>query len=189
MPLLPELWMQTDSAGGGGGGGGGGTTTTTTTTTATTATAAETGVVVDNDTLEAVKARWLQDQTQLPALFTQPVRAGRLKSAPDRQLQRPYAQASSVLLRREKSGTSGHWHDHRRVTIKVWGVKADVVNALDVLQGIFNVDLTLAYPSGARFVRWWPDGDARLYQDETTKDGEDIWVGEIGADVWSVRSR
>jgi hypothetical protein len=144
---------------------------------------------IDDDTLRAVKALWGEEALLLPALFTEPIRAGRLKSTPDRLLDMPYAQASSELLNREKSGTSGHWHDHRKVTIRVWGLKDDVVEAIAILTGIFNVDTTLTYPSGARFIRWWPDGDAKFYQDETTRDGQDVWVGEIAGNVWSVRSQ
>lgn len=157
-------------------------------TTAPTASVAD-AAAIDDDTLRAVRLIWMADPILLPVLFTEPIRAGRLKSTPDRVLKMPYAQATSELLRRESAGTGGAWHDHRKVTIKVWGLKDDVVSAIAVLTGIFNLFTTLVYPSGARFIRWWPDGDAKLYQDEATKDGQDVWVGEIVGDVWSIRSQ
>ena len=149
-------------------------------------------VSIDDDTLRAVKKAYLADPVLpvlLSQLFIEPIRAGRLKSTPDKLLKLPYAQATSELKGREATGTAGTWHDHRKVTIKVWGLKDDTVQAIAILTGIFNLQTVLTYPSGAKFIRWWPDGDAKLYQDPATKDGSDIWIGEISADVWSVRSQ
>ena len=51
-----------------------------------------------------------------------------------------------------------------------------------------GVDRVLVYPSGAKCVRWWPTPPGgELRQDDATKSGEDVWVGTITAEVWSIR--
>lgn len=121
----------------------------------------------------------------LPQLFALPPGSGRL---PDRPREMPYATVESKLDRRESTGTGGAWHDHRKVTIRVWGKKADVVQALRALTARFNLQTVLAYPSGARFLRWWPTGGPRLEEDPQRKAGEDVWVGTVEADAWSIRT-
>lgn len=118
----------------------------------------------------------------LPELIDAP-KAGRLKS-PQRM---PYASIACEYLRRQSAGTSGAWHDVRKVTIQIRGLKADVVTAAGAVRAVFNEQTTLVYPSGARFLRWWPQEDVKLYEDPATKDGQDIWVAELEAEVWSVR--
>jgi hypothetical protein len=120
----------------------------------------------------------------LPALCDEPPQSGRLKS-PQAM---PYAHIACELLRREATGTRRTWHDVRKVTITVRGLKADVVRALATIQTVFNTETVLAYPSGSRFLRWWPTGSPKLVQDEATKDGQDVWQGILEAEVWSVRT-
>lgn len=140
--------------------------------------------VVDNDVLEAVRKLWQEgDQATLPALFNEPPKTGRLKSPQTM----PYARLDCNPERRESAGTGGKWHDFRRVEIFVYGVKADVVRALGAIGEIFNQQCTLTFPSGARFIRWWPEPGGDLSQDEDTKDGQDVWKGVANGIVWSVR--
>lgn len=147
------------------------------------------GDVVDADTTAAVIALWQSaGGASLPELGTQPPQWGRLKSpAPF-----IHAQVTCEVARREAAGTAAPgqpvpWHDHRKVTIRVWGRKDDVAPIQALLVGIFNTGAVLTYPSGARFVRWWPDGGSVLKQDDSTKAGFDVWISETVADVWSVR--
>lgn len=118
----------------------------------------------------------------LPDLIPPP-QAGRLKS-PQKM---PYAQVACEYLRRESAGTSGAWHDIRKVTIQIRGLKADVIAAAGAVRAVFNEQTQLVYPSGALFERWWPQEDVKLRQDEATKDGLDIWLAELEAEVWSIR--
>ncbi len=157
--------------------------------------------MIDDDTLQAVRNLWQTSGLSLPEL----PKTGRLESfqpvKADGSLA-PYAVLISELSRRESAGTGGAVHDFRKVTIRVFGVKADVVGALGQINGMVGVQLvpsssagetagpTLLYPSGARFLRWWTGaaglGD-KLSQDPTTKQGQDVWIGEHVAEVWSVR--
>jgi hypothetical protein len=137
---------------------------------------------VDNDTLEAVAARWKQVPDTLPALFKQPPATGRLHGTQSS----PYAQVTSEFSKHDSAGTGGAWHDWRKVTITVRGLKDDVRRGVEAVLEIFDDRTTLVYPSGARFIRWWPQGD-RLEQEETTKDGQDVWMGVVEGEVWSVR--
>jgi hypothetical protein len=121
----------------------------------------------------------------LPTLFPKAPETGRLKSP---QVL-PYAQIDCVLNRREMTGTQGTWNDYRNVTITVRGLKEHVVQGIGEVMAVFNRDTTLIYPSGARFRQWWPDGEAELEQEETTKDGQDLWRGVLKAVVWSVRNK
>ncbi len=77
--------------------------------------------------------------------------------------------------------------DVRRVIIEVRGLKPDVVNAVAAIRRAFNRNITLTYPSGAKFISFMPDGDAKLTEDSSTKDGQDVWLGTIEAKVFSER--
>lgn len=140
--------------------------------------------VIDEDTLEAVRLLWEDDAVQLPALFTQGPMTGRLKT-PQAM---PYAQIACEPDHRDLAGTLGAWHDWRKVTITIYGVKADVVAAGRAVLAVFNNRTVLTYPSGARFIRWLPEGELKLVQDPDTKSGLDVWQGIISARVWSVRT-
>ncbi|MES2342325.1 MAG: hypothetical protein V4597_11650 [Pseudomonadota bacterium] len=139
---------------------------------------------MDDDTLAAVLALWQQDNTDLPALFTQPPQAGRLKS-PQPAL---YAQLACEPVKREKGGSQGPWLDWRKVTITVRGTKAGVVSALALVGGRFHDRCTLTYPSGSIFIRWRPLSGGKLVQDEKTKAGTDVWQGIVDGEVLSVRA-
>lgn len=142
--------------------------------------------VIDNDTLEAVRAWWKTDNEVLPKLIPLGPQTGRLKSpAP-----MPYCVVACEASKRELSGSApgAAWMDFRKVTFEVRGQKADVVAALAGINAIFNrQDTALVYPSGARFLRWWPTNPGGLKQDESTKENLDIWIGTHEAEVWSIR--
>lgn len=141
------------------------------------------GTVIDDDTLQAVQALWRSDNATLPALIDRAPQAGRLKPGQSEC----YAAVACEYLSRESAGTGGYWHDHRKVTITIRGVKAKVVQGLAAVGEIFHRDATLTYPSGERFVRWWPLPGGKLAQDPDTKAAQDIWMGVVEADVWSIR--
>jgi len=109
--------------------------------------------------------------------------AGRLK-APQTL---PYAAVKVELLKRDLAGTNGGWIDVRKVTFEVRGHKPDVVTACAAIRTAFNRNITLVFPSGARFMTWLPVGDCKLTEDPATKDGHDIWLGTIEAHCYSVR--
>lgn len=108
---------------------------------------------------------------------------GRLKS-PQKM---PYAQLRCEFESHTLAGTQGGWLDVRKVTIEVRGLKPDVVTACAAIRQAFNRKITLAYPSGAKFISFMPDGDAKLNEDPATKDGQDVWLGIIEANVFSAR--
>lgn len=150
---------------------------------------------VDDDTVAACRALWLSDNANLPALVTEPPKTGRLKSPQSST----YAVITSEFMERRPTGTAGTWHDYRKVTVRVYGVRADVVKAIGFIGDLFNLDLgkagkpTLAYAGTdqasklARFIQWWPLDGGKVEQDPDTKDGNDIWIGTISGKVWSVR--
>lgn len=154
---------------------------------------------VDDDTEQAVITTW-NSIGKLATMFKQSPRTGRQKSTQpgaDIQATGPYAIVDSQLARREvvaadAKGSFG-WNDYRHVTLTLYGVRADVTKAVPMVLGAFNRLLgvlngaPLVYPSGARFMRWWPQGDAVLEEDKDTKAGKDIWKATIKAEVWSVR--
>ncbi len=149
-------------------------------------------VLVDHDTLAAVRLAWQEDAVQLPILFDRPPGAGWLKSTREARLPRLYAHVACELVRREligvRLGARGAWHDYRKVTITVYGPYDEVVPACRCVLAVFNLDTVLAYPSGARFMRWLPEGEVRLEPTGETRDGYDVWRGVLEADVWSIRS-
>lgn len=144
--------------------------------------------VVDDDTLQAVKARWQADHATLPALFERPAVAGRLKQDPaGKPLTMPYAQVECAFKGNQSAGTGGAWHDHRTVSIRVWGTKDQAAAGGRAVLAAFNLRTVLDLPSGAKFMRWWPDGANTLTEDKDTARGKDVWVFETKADVWSIR--
>lgn len=137
---------------------------------------------IDDDTLQAVKSFWESDPT-LPAIVVGSVQTGRLKS-PQAM---PYASVEIQPLRRESAGTGGLWHDYRKVLIEVRGIRADVIRVMKLTDNMFHRNMVLVFPSGSRFIRWWPEDCDSVTQDPDTKDGFDIWIGEIHGTVWSIR--
>lgn len=151
--------------------------------------------VVDDDTVAAVLVRYQEDHELLPALFDRLPTWGRVKSfagLPEQSRRMPFLQVNCELANRECAGTDATglgnpFHDHRIVTFTVWATKAHAKDALDYLRRLFNTQTELVYPSGARFLRWWPDKETRLEQDTSTREAEDVWKGMLIADVWSIR--
>ncbi|HEX5272704.1 MAG TPA: hypothetical protein VFW33_19540 [Gemmataceae bacterium] len=143
---------------------------------------------IDDDTCAAVVALWKTDQADLPKLFAHPPRTGRLK-APDPY---PSAQVDSEYARHESG--FGYRKDVRKVTLTLRGVRADVVAGLKAALALFNRNMGgpsqagLTYPSGARFIKWWPLDSGTMKQEDTTKEGLDVWAGILTAEVTSVRS-
>jgi hypothetical protein len=152
--------------------------------------------VVDDDTVQAVLALWATDREHLPTVFAEPPRWGRLRSlgqVPKASRTLPYAQVNCELLRRECAGTAGAWHDHRLVTLTLWGLKDQATEGLAFVKAVFNQRCVLVYPSTdaatgiPRFIRWWPDKGDALKLDKDVKDAEDVWMATLSADVWSIR--
>ncbi len=137
---------------------------------------------IDDDTLAAIRSQW-NDAPTLAGLLTDPPQAGRLVSPQTGA----YCQIASVLKSRQLTGTAGFYHDRRTVTISVRGRKADVVAAQQALGDVFNRNTVLVYPSGARPFWYMPLPGDSLKEDPARKSGEDVWLGELVADVWSIR--
>ncbi len=149
--------------------------------------------VIDEDTERAVLLLWQQDTANLPTVFRQLPQTGRLKSPVSLPLVQPTAQIESVYSKSERG--TGYIKDRRKVTITVRGSRADVVKGMAFVLQIFNAALggpkqfgQWIYPSGARFVRWWPLNDGELREEPTTKDGLDVWSGIVLGEVTSVRT-
>ncbi len=154
--------------------------------------------VVDDDTEQAVCALWATSGP-LVTLLGNPV-TGRLKSTPDRPLVPPYASLACAATPGAQRYTGGVRIDRRKVTITLYGVRADVVTGLALALGLLNDQLGrpatakapavvgLGYPSGARFVRWLPLDDGEITQDPDTARGMDLWRGTVTAEVRSVRA-
>ena len=144
---------------------------------------------VDNDTMEAIRTLWQSDAV-LPTLFRTPIQAGRLRPlATDTPKAFPYAHLDVKFSRRALTGTSGSFHDYRTATITLYGIKEQIVNGLKAVMGAFNLGTTLAYPSRARFMRWYPLDGGGMEEDDTTREGQDVWKAVVQAEVWSIRER
>lgn len=152
--------------------------------------------VVDNDTLEAMALLWKTDTAALPALFKEQPGGGLVKSPRARPTELPYGTLACEATGKFQRYPSGTRKDVRKVTISMWGTKEQMVLALRAALGIFNSRMGapgtpgLTYPSGARFIKWWPLDDGSLAQeaDGKTKGGQDVWRAQITAEVTSVRS-
>jgi hypothetical protein len=145
-------------------------------------------VVIDDDTLRAVRALWEADDVQLPQLFTDLPKSGRLKGGTPM----PYAVIACELEGRElagvKHGAPRVWLDRRKVKITVYGKKPDALQGAQLVLAVFNLNTQLVYPSGERFIKWWPSNQVHLEQDSTVKAGDDVWKATVEAVVTSVRS-
>jgi hypothetical protein len=149
-------------------------------------------VVIDEDTVEACRNLWASQQG-LPGLLSQLPQTGRLKTPQ----QMPYATITSELQQRRAASADGAFYDFRKVVVKIYGVKADCINAAGAALALFNRNLgqrgptgpTLTFPSGSRFMRWWPAEGAgdMLKEDPAVHQGLDIWSVEIVGLVQSVR--
>lgn len=139
---------------------------------------------IDDDTMQAVQAQWATDQTTLPELF--PAKPGAFRLKPGQTL--PYAQLLCEFTRDEYTNTKNRSRfDTRKVTLKCWGQKADMVTALHVLLKLFNRNTVLTYPSGARFYRLTPSGPGKLEEDPATKAGFDVFTATVEMEVISIR--
>lgn len=155
--------------------------------------------VIDDDTEQAILALWRQTPA-LVALCPQPA-TGRLKSTtPGADVQaagvtvQVDCQFDSRQLAFADPKGSAPWNDNRKATITIRGVRADVTKAAAAVLDVFGRKLgapgqpALTYPSGARFIRWWPTNQAAIEEDKDTKAGKDVWKATIEAKVWSVRT-
>lgn len=139
---------------------------------------------VDDDVCAGVEAAW-KASAALSGMFPLPPVRGRLTGTQAAAM--PYVSLACEFTRSESAGTGGAWHDHRKVTLTVYGVEKDVKAAVAAVGDVFNLNTVLLFPSGARFMRWWPDGGNKTEIDPERKAGEDVWRGITAADVWSVR--
>lgn len=150
---------------------------------------------VDDDTLQAVLKLWAADTSALPGLFAHPPRAGRLKSTRGEPATLPYAQIEcEALPGKTVRYVKAIRKDCRKVTITMRGTRTQAVAALAAALALFNARLgaeggrSLEYPSGARFIKWWPTNDGALKQEDEVREGQDVWAAVIEAEVYSVRA-
>lgn len=147
---------------------------------------------VDDDVSAAVVALWTVTDA-LAQLFARPVQTGPLKSMRETPQTLPYA--SIVCEFKESERGTGYRLDRRRVTLTAWGTREQAVSALESMLGTFNRnlgrggedDLTLAMPSGARFISWVPEKDGELKREKTQRAGHDVWSAEVVGVVTTVR--
>lgn len=157
--------------------------------------------VVDNDTEQAALALWKSDGQNLPTLFQQPPTTGRVKQnlpatiggAPPAKVS-PYATIASVKLKDPVRHTGGAHSDFRKLTLTIYGIRADVVKGLGFALMLFNQYCKLSYPSTdsstklPRFIWFHPtEPSGRIEEDPETAQGQDWWRGIIEGEVHSTR--
>ncbi len=152
---------------------------------------------VDDDTLAAARLLWAATP-ELPALTDRAIAAGALRSPREQPLPLPYAHAACEAIPGKATHyVKGQRKDVRKVTLTVWGTYAQCSAALPLMLGVFNLRMGgpeglpgLTYPSGARFLKWWPTDDGSLAQEQgegAQKAGQDVWYARVTAEVYSVR--
>jgi hypothetical protein len=144
---------------------------------------------VDTDILRGVLALWDSLDALKATPLKHPPRTGRLV-APDTL---PNVHLASEFSKDERG--VGYRKDRRKVTITIRGLHDDVSVILARTLNIFNASLglpgfsTLIFPSGAKFIKWWPLNSGTLAkQEEAEKDGQDVWIGVIEAEVTTARA-
>lgn len=154
---------------------------------------------VDNDVYEAAVALWHSDQSGLPALFAEAPGAGRPKSPRERPLSLPYGTMTVIPQPGKTEFYTGTIRkDVRLLKIEAWGSKAQAVAALKAMLAVFNNQLgsgaagqrTMVFPSGARFIKFWPTNSGELKQEEgpaAERQGVDLWKATVEGEVYSVR--
>jgi hypothetical protein len=152
--------------------------------------------VVDDDTEAAALALWNTDTQNLPELFTVPPITGRVKQdIPGQAKVMPYATITSEKSRKPERLTGNIYFDYRKLTITVWGIRAQVVQAMGFIRALFNIETVLTYPSTSlgnnglpRFQSYQPDpGGGELPEDPVSAQGQDVWKGVVTGEVWSTR--
>jgi hypothetical protein len=139
-------------------------------------------VDITEDLLEAIKAAWMADATLLA--FLGELKSGRLVS-PQTQ---PYAQVEVTKGKANEWMTGYLCMDYRNAKLTAWGNKADMTLAIQYMLAVFNLTTTLVLPSGDQFLGWRPvERQSNLVQDTTVKQAEDIWIGIVEAEIWTVR--
>ncbi len=85
------------------------------------------------------------------------------------------------------------WIDFRHVTIKVWGLRAQVKAALILVEAAFDpvtrnaAQLPVPNTTATLFVRPLSPA-ADLEEDPAQKDGEDIWIGTTDYEIVTQRT-
>lgn len=153
--------------------------------------------VVDDDTIAMVQQLWLSSPTLTEILDRAPA-ADTAKSPRGQPLQLPYGTiACEHSPGRSQRYVNGTRKDVRRVVISVWGTHEQANAALQAMEATFHARLSapgytlVGYPSGAKFIKWWPVNNGRLVKEtgsSAAKGGEDVWRATIEAEVTSVRS-
>lgn len=149
---------------------------------------------VDDDVLAAVRALWQTDGQTLPALVDRPPGAGALRSTRDQPLPLPYAHlACESVQGKHQRYPKGIRKDCRKVTVTVYGTYDQARDALAAVLDLFSSRLgyngrTLAFPSGAKFVKWWPLDNGTIVKDEAVREGLQVWRGACEGEVYSVRT-
>lgn len=145
---------------------------------------------IDNDTLQAVRAAWLADGT-LPGLSDRAPASGAVRSPSDQPLALPYAQ---IVCEQGEDGArypDGTLKDRRRVVLRIWGLKLDVVRHIARARQLYGrmwraSTPTLTYPSGATLTSVVVAREA-LLPDGTFREGQEVWRGELELRVTSSR--
>lgn len=81
--------------------------------------------------------------------------------------------------------------DKRKVTITIYGTKTKVKDVVEQVLARFHSRTELPMPSLARSMGWRPDQNltGKIEQtEEAKKDGQDVWTGTVGGEVWTVRA-
>lgn len=139
-------------------------------------------VDITDDTLQAFGLVW--DASAPLVAAAGHLQAGDVASQPD-----VFAKIECVKGKANERMTGGAYHDYRNVTITIRGTKTDVTAAMALALAVVNRTMTLTMPSGARFIQFWPDGDGEIAKDEgLRRKGEEIWLGTIKGQVWTVRT-
>lgn len=149
---------------------------------------------VDQDTLEAVQSLWLTSQ-ELPTLLDRSPAAGMARSPREQPLTLPYG----VIKCEGVPGKTVRYvkairKDVRKVTLEVYGTHDQTQAALTAMLALFNSQLgapnrpTLVFPSGVKFIKWWPTNDGSHAKDKDTRGGEDVWKASVEGEVYSTRS-
>ncbi len=155
---------------------------------------------VDEDTEAAVIALWSATPA-LAELCKQHPQSGRLHSPKAKPLDLPYAQVNSEALPGKVTRYVGGFRkEARKVTLTLRGTHPQAATGLALMLGTFNAQLsapgkpTLTFPSTSPttnlpyFVKWWPTNEGTLKQEETARQGVEVWAAVIEAEVWSTRS-
>lgn len=144
------------------------------------------------DTKAAFKEKWDQDD-ELPDLVPGGLHADRAPASPPAELKLPYAvikceQGPTANQHYAPAGPGQAFLDYRHVLIEVYGSDQEAV-AVIMTKMRERFDWKPLTVPNASFKRCMPlDEDEDLAPDATTKDGQDVWMGQLGWEVMTQRT-